>query len=124
MTKLELQYEGKSKKIYSTDSKERIIIQFKDDATAFYGIKHAQIENKGSMNCAISSMLLGWLNANGIKTHFVEQLSEDTQLCGVVEHLPFEVPERFCGSEMIIGNYSDGEPGLRPYEAAMLYYRT
>ena len=91
MTKLELQYEGKSKKIYSTDSKERIIIQFKDDATAFYGIKHAQIENKGSMNCAISSMLLGWLNANGIKTHFVEQLSEDTQLCGVVEHLPFEV---------------------------------
>ena len=40
------------------------------------------------------------------------------------ETLPFEVPERFCGSEMIIGNYSDGEPGLRPYEAAMLYYRT
>ena len=40
------------------------------------------------------------------------------------EHLPFEVPERFNGSEMIIGNYSDGEPGLRPYEAAMLYYRT
>jgi glucan 1,6-alpha-glucosidase len=40
------------------------------------------------------------------------------------ETLPFEVPERFNGSEMIIGNYSDGEPGLRPYEAAMLYYRT
>ena len=40
------------------------------------------------------------------------------------EHLPFEVPERFHGCEMIIGNYADGEPGLRPYEAAMLYYRT
>ena len=39
------------------------------------------------------------------------------------EILPFEVPERFAGSELLIGNYHDGEPGLRPYEAAMLYYK-
>ena len=41
----------------------------------------------------------------------------------LAETLPFDVPERFNGSEMIIGNYLDGEPGLRPYEAAMLYYK-
>ncbi len=91
MTKLELQYEGKSKKIYNTDSEERIIIQFKDDATAFYNIKRAKIENKAKMNCAISSMLLGYLNRNGVETHFVEQISPDEQLCRVVEHIPLEV---------------------------------
>ncbi|MBO7307725.1 MAG: phosphoribosylaminoimidazolesuccinocarboxamide synthase [Alistipes sp.] len=91
MTKLELQYEGKNKKIFNTDSKDRIIIQFKDDATAFYGIKHAKIENKGKMNCSISSMLLGYLNANGVSTHFVEKCGDDEQLCRVVEHIPMEV---------------------------------
>ncbi len=74
-----------------TDSEERIIIQFKDDVTAFYNIKRAQIENKGKMNCAISSMLLGWLNDNGVDTHFIEQVGDDEQLCRVVKHLPFEV---------------------------------
>lgn len=91
MTKLELQYEGKSKKIFYTDSKDRIIIQFKDDATAFYNIKRAKIENKGKMNCSISSMLLGYLNAHGVNTHFVEQCGEEEQLCRVVEHMPLEV---------------------------------
>ena len=80
MTKLELQYEGKSKKIYNTDSEERIIIQFKDDATAFYNIKRAKIENKGRMNNRISSMLLGYLNEQGVATHFVEQIDDESQL--------------------------------------------
>lgn len=91
MTKLELQYEGRSKKIFNTDSKDRIIIQFKDDATAFYNIKRAKIENKGKMNCAISSMLLGYLNQHGVATHYVEQMAADEQLCRVVEHIPLEI---------------------------------
>lgn len=91
MKQLELLHEGKSKRVYKTDSEERIIIQFKDDVTAFYNIKRAQIENKGKMNCAISSMLLGWLNENGVDTHFIEQVGDDEQLCRVVKHLPFEV---------------------------------
>ena len=91
MTKLELQYEGRSKKIFNTDSKDRIIIQFKDDATAFYNIKRAKIENKGKMNCAISSMLLGYLNQQGVATHYVEQIAADEQLCRVVEHIPLEI---------------------------------
>ena len=64
MQQQELLYEGKSKLIFKSDKEDCIIIQFKDDATAFYNIKRAKIENKGKMNCAISSMLLkplAWL---------------------------------------------------------------
>ena len=91
MTKLELQYEGKSKQIYRTDDDGKVVIRFKDDATAFYNIKRAKIENKGKMNCAISSMLLGYLNSQGVATHYVEQVAADEQLCRVVEHIPLEI---------------------------------
>ncbi len=91
MKQLELLYEGKSKLIYATDSPERVVVRFKDDATAFYNIKRAKIENKGKMNCAISSQILAFLNANGVDTHFVEQVDQTSQLCKVVEHMPFEV---------------------------------
>ncbi len=91
MRELELQYEGKSKLIYSTESSDRVIIRFKDDATAFYNIKRAKIENKGKMCCAISSMVLDYLNSNGVSTHFIEQVDHTAQLCRVVEHMPIEV---------------------------------
>lgn len=91
MKQLELLYEGKSKLIYATDSAERVVVRFKDDATAFYNIKRAKIENKGKMNCTISSKILAFLNANGVDTHFVEQVDQTSQLCKVVEHMPFEV---------------------------------
>jgi phosphoribosylaminoimidazole-succinocarboxamide synthase len=91
MKQLELLHEGKSKLIYATDSAERIIVRFKDDATAFYNIKRAKIQNKARMNCEISSMVLGYLNENGVKTHFVERLDDEAQLCKVVKHIPVEV---------------------------------
>lgn len=91
MKQLELLYEGKSKLIYATESAERVFVRFKDSATAFYNIKRAKIENKGKMNCTISSKVLAFLNANGVDTHFVEQVDETSQLCKVVEHMPFEV---------------------------------
>lgn len=91
MKQLELLYEGKSKLIYATDNAERVVVRFKDDATAFYNIKRAKIENKGKMNCTISSQILAFLNANGVDTHFVEQVDQTSQLCKVVEHMPFEV---------------------------------
>ena len=91
MKQLELLHEGKSKMIYATDSAERIMIRFKNDATAFYNIKRATIENKAKMNCAISTMVLGYLNDNGVNTHFVERLDEESQLCKAVKHIPVEV---------------------------------
>jgi phosphoribosylaminoimidazole-succinocarboxamide synthase len=91
MKELELLYEGKSKQIFKTDAEDRVVIRFKDDTSAFYGIKRANIENKGRLTCDISSMVLEYLNANNINTHFIERVGDDGQLCRVVEHVPVEV---------------------------------
>ena len=91
MKELELLYEGKSKQIFKTDAEDRVVIRFKDDTSAFYGIKRAKIENKGRLTCDISSTVLEYLNANNINTHFIERVGADGQLCRVVEHVPVEV---------------------------------
>lgn len=91
MKELELLYEGKSKQIFKTEKEDRVVIRFKDDTSAFYGIKRANIENKGRFTCDISSMVLEYLNANNINTHFIERVGADGQLCRVVEHVPVEV---------------------------------
>ena len=88
---MELLYEGKSKQIFKTDNPDNVVVRFKDDITAFYGIKRANILNKGRLTCDISSMVLGYLNDNGINTHFIERVDDDGQLCRVVEHVPVEV---------------------------------
>ena len=91
MKELELLYEGRSKQIFKTDMEDRVVIRFKDDTSAFYGIKRANIENKGRLTCDISSTVLEYLNANNINTHFIERVGADGQLCRVVEHVPVEV---------------------------------
>ena len=91
MKQMELLYEGKSKQIFKTDNPDNVVVRFKDDITAFYGIKRANIMNKGRLTCDISSMVLGYLNDNGINTHFIERVDDDGQLCRVVEHVPVEV---------------------------------
>ena len=88
---MELLYEGKSKQIFKTDNPDNVVVRFKDDITAFYGIKRANILNKGRLTCDISSMVLGYLNDNDINTHFIERVDDDGQLCRVVEHVPVEV---------------------------------
>ena len=91
MEKLEMMYEGKAKKIYATGNAEEVIVYYKDDATAFNGEKKDQINNKGILNNAITSMIFEMLNENGIKTHFVKKLNDREQLCKKVEIVPLEV---------------------------------
>jgi phosphoribosylaminoimidazole-succinocarboxamide synthase len=91
MEKLEMMYEGKAKKIYATDKADEVIVYYKDDATAFNGEKKGQIEDKGTLNNAITSMIFEMLKENGIKTHFIEKLNEREQLCKKVEIVPLEV---------------------------------
>ena len=91
MEKLEMMYEGKAKKIYSTDKTDEVIVYYKDDATAFNGEKKGQIEDKGILNNAITSMLFEMLNSKGIPTHFIEKLNDREQLCKKVEIVPLEV---------------------------------
>ena len=91
MEKKEMLYEGKAKQIYATDKEDEIIVYYKDDATAFNVVKKAQIENKGFLNNAITTMIFDMLNENGIKTHFIKKLNDREQLCKKVEIVPLEV---------------------------------
>ena len=84
-------YEGKAKKVLESEDPSRIIISYKDDATAFNGQKHDQIRDKGVLNNRISSLLFAYLEEHGIRTHFVEKLSEREQLCRRVRIIPLEV---------------------------------
>ena len=86
-----LLYEGKAKKIFSTDKEDEILVYYKDDATAFNGIKKAQIENKGILNNSITTTLFELLEKKGIKTHFIKKLNDREQLCKKVEIIPLEV---------------------------------
>ena len=71
-----LLYEGKAKKVYSTESENEFIVYFKDDATAFNGEKKAQISSKGILNNKISTIIFEMLHEKQIKTHFVKKISE------------------------------------------------
>ncbi len=86
-----MMYEGKAKKIYATDDKDLVVVYYKDDATAFNGVKKGSIEDKGTLNNTITTILFELLEANGIKTHFVKKLNEREQLCKKVEIVQVEV---------------------------------
>ncbi len=91
MEKKELLYEGKAKQVYATDDKNTIIMYFKDDATAFNGIKKAQIEDKGMLNNKITTIIFNRLIKAGIKTHYIKTLNDREQLCKKVSIIPLEV---------------------------------
>lgn len=91
MNKVTMLYEGKAKRVYSTEDQDLYIMEFKDDATAFNGEKKGTIGNKGVMNNAISESLYKILMENGIPTHFVEKLNDRDTLVKAVKILPLEV---------------------------------
>lgn len=91
MEKLEMMYEGKAKQIFRTNEYDKVIVHYKDDATAFNGEKKGQIDSKGELNNAITSMLFELLAKKGVKTHFIEKLNERDQLCKKVSIIPLEV---------------------------------
>jgi phosphoribosylaminoimidazole-succinocarboxamide synthase len=84
-------YEGKAKQLFIGPQEDLLIMHFKDDATAFDGKKRAQIQGKGSLNCAISSILFGVLEKAGVATHFVERLNDTDMLVRRVQLFPLEV---------------------------------
>lgn len=94
MEKLDLLYEGKGKKLYATNDDLKIISEFKDDLTAFNAQKKGNEKGKGSLNCQISTIIFKLLEQNGIKTHFIELLDENSMLCKRVQIIPLEVVVR------------------------------
>ena len=91
MQKLEQIYEGKAKKVYKTDDPERYIVDYKDDATAFNGLKKGTIAGKGIINNQMSNRLMQMIEQKGVPTHFVRELSERETLVKKVSIVPLEV---------------------------------
>ena len=84
-------YEGKAKKVYATSDPDLVIVDYKDDATAFNGLKKGTIVGKGVVNNKMSNYLMKMLAEHGIETHFVEELSERRTLVKHVDIVPLEV---------------------------------
>jgi len=99
MEKRELLYEGKAKKVYKTDEENLYIIEYKDDATAFNGLKKGTIAEKGVVNNKVSAILFALLEKNNVPTHYVKKLSDREMLVKKVEIFPLEV---------IVRNYAAG----------------
>ena len=91
MEKKEQMYEGKAKKVFATDDPSLVIIEYKDDATAFNGLKKGTIVGKGVINNRVSNYLMSLLTKEGIPTHVVRQLSDRETLCRKVKIVPLEV---------------------------------
>lgn len=89
--KKEMLYEGKAKKVYLTDNDDQLIVDYKDDATAFNGLKKGSIENKGVVNNRMTNLICKMLEKKGIPTHFIEELSDRETLVKKVEIVPLEV---------------------------------
>ena len=88
---LEMMYEGKAKQVFATDDPTLAVIHYKDDATAFNGLKKGTIVGKGVVNNLVSNHLFKMLEANGVKTHLVEQLNERDSVVRRVSIVPIEV---------------------------------
>lgn len=89
-----LLYEGKAKQVYATDDPARVILHYKDDATAFNGVKKASIRDKGEINCRISALLMERVAAAGVPIAFLRMLGPRDQLFHKVEIIPVEVVVR------------------------------
>ncbi len=90
---MKLLYEGKAKRVYEVD-KEKCLIYFKDTATAFDATKKAEVEGKGVLNNTISSLMFKLLEEKGVKTHFIERVSEREMLVWKAERFDLEVVVR------------------------------
>lgn len=91
LKKLELLYEGKAKKVYVTDVEDVLVVDYKDDATAFNGVKKGTIHGKGAINNRMTNYLFQMLEKEGVPTHFIEELSERETAVKKVEIVPLEV---------------------------------
>ncbi len=116
MEKREQIYEGKAKKVFLTDDPGLVIVDYKDDATAFNGLKKGTITGKGVINNKMSNLLMQKLEAAGIPTHFVEELSDRETLVRKVDIVPLEVIIRNIAAGSFSKNYGvkEGTPFEQP----------
>ena len=90
-SKVRLIYEGKAKKIFAHQDSDKVIIQFKDDATAFNALKKAKFEGKGELNCLISSKIFKFLINNNIPTHYLGLKDNKSMIAQKIKIIPLEI---------------------------------
>jgi len=100
-----LLYAGKAKTVYRTDTKGKLIVEFRDDITAFDGGKKDVLKNKGGYNAEVSAFFFNYLEENGVKTHFVKMLDPRHMVVHELEMIPLEVIVRNIAAGSIVRNY-------------------
>lgn len=104
MDKKDFLYEGKAKQIYATDDPDKVIVYYKDDATAFNAQKKGSVESKGEMNNKITTLIFKYLQEKGVPTHYIDTLNNREQLVKKVNIIPLE---------MVVRNYVAGSMAKR-----------
>ncbi len=105
MKQKKLLYAGKAKSVYRTDVAGKLIVEFRDDITAFDGGKKDVLKNKGSYNAEVSAFLFEYLGKNGVKTHFVSMIDPRHMVVRELEMIPLEVIVRNVAAGSIVRNY-------------------
>ena len=116
MEKKEQLYEGKAKKVYATENPDYVIVSYKDDATAFNGLKKGTIVGKGVINNKMTNMMMKMLEKKGVPTHFVEEIDDRNTIVKKVEIVPLEVIIRNVAAGSFSKKYGvpEGTPFIAP----------
>ena len=122
MEKKELLYEGKAKKVYTTENPDVLIVDYKDDATAFNGVKKGTIVGKGVVNNRMTNHIFKMLEEKGIPTHFIEELSDRETAVKKVEIVPIEEGFRLLSPTLEFSYKNDelGDPMINDYYAVAI----
>ncbi len=119
----EMLYEGKAKKIFKTDKENEVIVYYKDDATAFNGLKKGTIINKGIMNNKITNFFFDLLGKQGIPHHIIKELSDREVLVKKVQIIPIEVVTRNIVAGSLSKNLGIPEGEKLASTVVELYYK-
>ena len=123
MKKLKQLYEGKAKKVFETEDPDVVIVDYKDDATAFNGLKKGTIAGKGVINNKMSNMMFRLMEQHGIPTHFVEELSDRETAVKKVQIVPLEVIIRNTAAESFSKRYGVPEGTKLPVTVLEFSYK-
>lgn len=123
MEKRDLIYEGKAKRLFSTDDTNLVIAEFKDDLTAFNGAKKDNEAGKGALNNKISTELFKMLASRGVESHFVEMLDDNNMLCKKVDIILIEVIVRNIATGSLSKNLGIADGTILPFTLVEFDYK-
>lgn len=116
-------YEGKGKKLFITHNPDEVLVEFKDDLTAFNAEKKGSEQGKGALNCEISTAVFELLAQEGIQTHFLKKLDSNHMLCKKVEIIPIEVVVRNVATGSLTKRLGIEDGKVLPFALVEFYYK-